>query len=167
MVNICEAVAQHEKSSVYSNSPVTSCPQAGNNAHTATFSKDYVVNASPHYRKSNMSPVDDAVKPIPPTLQIFSPSSTPGPAVASKHIANGPDADSDGKNKSDGDCQLLEKAVNHIINIKTLTRLCNLGSVDAVRIRDTLIKNYTDTCQRQAYRVTFREVLHDNLLAAL
>lgn len=58
MVNICEAVAQHEKSSVYSNSPVTSCPQAGNNAHTATFSRDYIVNASPHYRKPNMSPLD-------------------------------------------------------------------------------------------------------------
>ncbi|RYO18666.1 hypothetical protein AA0111_g10686 [Alternaria arborescens] len=97
-----------------------------------------------------MSPLDDAVKPTPPIVPIFSPSSTPGPAVASKPIGNGPDADSDDKNKSDGDRQLLEKAMNHIINTKTLTRLCNLEGVDAVRIRDTLIKNYTDTCQRQA-----------------
>ncbi|CAN9174834.1 unnamed protein product [Alternaria alternata] len=114
-----------------------------------------------------MSPLDDAVKPTPPIVQIFSPSSTPGPAVASKPIANGPDADSDDRNKSDGDRQLLEKAMNHIIDTKTLTRLCNLEGVDAVRIRDTLIKNYTDTCQRQACRVTSCEVLHDNLLTAL
>ncbi|KAL1793426.1 hypothetical protein ACET3X_008408 [Alternaria dauci] len=107
----------------------------------------------------------------PPTIQISSPFSTPGQSAPPKpnaHVSDaGFDADSDGKNKSNGSRPLLEHAASLVINIETLIKLWHLERADAVRIRDTLIRQYNDICQELAYRFTARQVSHNLLLSVM
>ncbi|KAG9196255.1 hypothetical protein G6011_01376 [Alternaria panax] len=114
-----------------------------------------------------MSPLNDAVMPTPPTVQTPTPSPHPEPSVLPKPTADVSDADSDGNNKSDDARQPLEKALNLIVNVETLTKLCDLEGADAIRIRDTLIKHYTDISKTQAYHATVCEFSYNNLLASL
>jgi hypothetical protein len=114
-----------------------------------------------------MSPLNDAVISTPPTIQITTPSSPPEPCVSPTPITDVSDAESAVESKLDGSRHSLEKAMNLIINVKTLTKLCDVEGADAVRIGDTLMKQYNDICETQAYRIKAREISHNNLLTIL